>query len=388
MAHRKSLHHTLTRSHLDEEMMTHTTIDTTSPARLPRAWEALLDANHLLESEASQLQLTRLIARQLEVDEATLSTRWMPAISRAFSSNAPILSHAPHVAEVLATHLGHDRVRLSDEGRLLAWCEAFSRRTDIKVRHNLHPSTRVGRATDEPAYYSAMATAFEHFMFEWRFERSAMRQRHIIPPEIEDALTQSGADMHGHLSLQTGDPKAWRQEIYPNNWKVVDHHASASLRIGRHGPHEQDEIYLVAYQDAPRSEAYLAATTFVDGGSFGGIPACMAQTRYRDLNTFFTMGARRGFAMDWTIIEPIDQDFGAFAEVERQMYIPSYFERDPEEDARPCSAVEDALRRHSAPKDLDEHELRTRLMDTGASHFITEQLWQWLAEDIALLIEN
>lgn len=355
---------------------------------LSRAWEALLaDFRH--EDPLAQVHMTRLISLQLDSDAEQLWTRWLEEISKVLPHETPLVSHEPRVAEALHEHLPAHTIHLSDLGKLRAWCAIFSTRADIKSRQHLSPSTRTAcDGGEEPADYRALTLAFERFEFEWRFERHALRQSHIVPQSVLDHFSSHTPSIHGRIALEARPQTAWREEVYPNNWKTIDYHARESLRIGLHGTYDLDEIYLVTAEGAPRSEAYVVAATSVDGGNFGGIPACKAQTRYRDLATFLRMGVGRGFAEDWTILVPEDQDFGAFAEVERQIYIPEYFARDPEEDALPCSPVEEVLRLRSAPRDLGEHELRTRLMERGASHFITEQLWQWLAEDIRLLIEK
>ncbi len=328
--------------------------------------------------------LTRLL---LEGHDSPFLTSQVPRLTQTLDHSKLWTVDDHHVGTWLSEHLPTHRFTLSLAGRLALWCECFLKRGDIKATLNLERQPWHGI---EPAIQhdglEQMRQAFAHIGFEWSLTRSALRQKHLIPEELHETIQAYHKDGHGKITLGPWEAPVWREQVYPNSWMTVDYHAREVLKFGTHSPYSGDDLYMIAWQDEPRQEAYVGAASHVDGGSFGGIPACMTQTRYRDLETCLTMGARRGFADSWTLDEPEEQDFGAFREVERELYVPEWFDEDdaPREPGPP----EEALRRRSANPEHDAERLRARLHEAGVSPFATSQLWGWLRQDIVLLLER
>ncbi len=241
---------------------------------------------------------------------------------------------------------------LSLATRLELYMDLFLQRSDVVTlsRAITRGSGVVEEVPPDVAELSREVTSLD---YTWSFAPSAG-----IDPDSLQKMAHT-RPYHGGLSLGPLDGLRWIESEL-SLWKVIDHDAQESARLG--GISHADAFHLIVpWPHGTRSEAYIGATSFVDGGNFGGVPASQTHTRFPDLTSYLTLGARKGFTSHW--------DFWWDAE-----------EEDPEES-------ELALRARSLPADTPKAQVLARLEDRGASRPEAEALWAWIQQDTVLLLE-
>lgn len=333
-----------------------------------KSFEALLGGD--LHTPQLRTQILAVCREQLHTSQQRFIDQWLPILDEATPHHGePWLISTPTLLELMQTHTPDIPVKRSLTGLLILYLETFATRTDLKTHLHIdyQPCAKPTLPPDLPEQVWHFASVIKSINFKWKFKNLTKKAAYILDTSIP---------MHGgiHLNFTTA---SWQPEPEWNTWKVLDYHARESLRLGDFNKHAA-EYYLIADGDKPRQDAYIAMSTSVDGGNYGGTPACKTQTRYRNLESFLTLGAQHAFHQNWDMITPRDQDFGSFNEVERQLFIPEYFEDDSSPEA---DDLDELLCAHTHSTE----EATRKLQHKGIPQDAIQELLHWLEQGIKTL---
>lgn len=232
--------------------------------------------------------------------------------------------------------------------RLRVYMDLFLRRSDIEtLSREVTVPTTPPRAELLPPDVVGLRQELTSLTFTWRFADA-------LPEEV----SSSHPSRHGGLWLGPLDVFSWR-ESSDADWRYIDEDADESARLGGE-PGSTEAFHLIVPWESPqvttRAGAYIGVTAFIDGGG------CETHTRFPSLEAYLTLGARKGFVEEWDFWWVEDEDI--------------------------MDALELWLWERSLPRETPREVILARLEARGASPEDARALFEWLGEDVVVLLER